>query len=152
MRWAGIGVVSNPPLQSHTPSMWFNRPAYNSYTPSGYNYRSYDDHYDRAIARERAAREREAAARHAELLYWQQMQDAARSPYNSYLSDDGDSFIPHPYDPRVYAYPIHESSKRQRVPERREQPEPARQAELSRRREERGRELEEPGSQQRRVS
>ena len=131
--------------------MWFNRPAYNSYTTPSYNYRSYDDPYARAIARERAAREREAAARHAELLYWQQVQDAARSPYNSYLSDDGDSFVPNPYDPRASAYPVREG---RRVSERQQQPELTRHAEPSRRREkEKDRELEEHTSKQRtRVS
>ena len=135
-------------LFNHSPEMWFNRPAYNSYMPSGYSYPSYDDPYARAIARERAAREREAAARHAELLYRQQMQDTARSPYNSYLSGDGDSSVPDPYDPSAYAYPVHEGSKRRRTSERQQQPELARQVEPSRRREE-GRDRE---SQQCRVS
>ena len=142
-----------PPLQSPSPAMWFNRPAYNSYTPTGYGHQSYDDPYTRAIARERAAREREAADRHAELLYRQRMQDVAGSPYNSYLSDDGDSSVPNPYDPRTYTDPVQEGSKRRRVPKRQQQPQLDRQAELNgRREEEMDRELEEPTSKQRRVS
>ena len=132
--------------------MWFNRPTYNSYTPSGYSYTSNDDLYAGDIALERAAREREAAARRAEHLYLQRMQDAARSPYNSYLSDDGDS-VTNQYDPRASSYIVHEGSKRRRVPEQQQQPEPTRQAELSRQREEeRVRQSEQHTYQHRRVS
>lgn len=121
--------------------MWFNRPTYNSYTPYDYGYSSFEDPYARAVARERAAREREAAARRADLLRWQQIQDAARSPYNSYLSDDGDdddgAYIPSPYQPRAHSYTpyAHEDLKRRQALEQQRQHELARQAELSRRRE-----------------
>lgn len=118
--------------------MWFNQPTYNSYTPYGYGYSSFEDPYARAVARERAAaQEREAAARHADLLRWQQIQDAARSPYNSYLSDDDDgSYIPYPYQPRAHNYTRYARAdlKRRQALERQEQQELARQAELSRRR------------------
>lgn len=115
--------------QSPSPDMWFNRPAYSSYTPHyGYGYSSFEDPNARAIARERAAREREAAARRADLLHWQQMQDAARSPYNSYLSDDEDSFISYPYIPRAYNYATYEDLKRQQTLEQQRQLELARQA------------------------
>jgi len=115
--------------------MWFNRPAYYSYTPYGYGYSSYEDPY----ARERTARR-------AEPLHWQQVQDAARSPYNSYLSDDGydDTFVPYPYDPRAHNYVTQEDLKRQQIFERQRQLELTHQAELNRRREaERARELAE---------
>ena len=115
--------------------MWYNRPTYNSYTPYGYGYSSFEDPYAREIARERAAREREAAARHADLLRWQQMQDTARSPYDSYLSDDEDSFTPYSYNPRTHEYAAHEDLKRRQALERQRQLELARQAELDRRRE-----------------
>jgi hypothetical protein len=119
--------------------MWFNRPTYNSYPPYNYGYSSFEDPYSRAVAQERAAREREVAARHADLLRWQQMQDAARSPYNSYLSDDDDdgSYIPYPYNPRGYGYTphTHEDLKGRQVLERQPRPELARQAKLNRRRE-----------------
>ena len=125
------------------PEMWFNRPTYNNYAPYAYGYSSFEDPHARAVARERAAREREAAARHADLLRWQQMQDAAGSPYNSYLSDDDDdSFALYPYDPRAHDYVTHEELKRHQILERQRQLELARQAELDRRREaERAREL-----------
>ena len=122
--------------------MWVNRPAYNSH---GHGYSSFEDPYAREVSRERAARERETLARRAEYLRWQQMQDAARSPYNSYLSDDeDDSFIPNPYDPRAHHYVTQEDLERQQIFERQRQLELARQAELNRRREaERARELAE---------
>lgn len=121
--------------------MWFNRPAYNSYTPYSSSYSSFEDPYARAIARERAAREREAAARRADFLRWQQMQDAARSPYNSYLSDDDEgSFVSYPYHPD---YVTHEDLKRRKILERQRQLELADQAELNRREAERVRELAE---------
>ena len=135
--------------------MWFNRPAYNSYTPYGYGYSSFEDPYARAAAQERAAREREAAARRADFLRWQQMQDAARSPYNSYLSgddDDDDSFISHPYNPRAHDYVTHEDLKRRQILERQRQLELTRQAELNRRREvERAQELAERTSKPQEV-
>jgi len=114
--------------------MWFNRPAHDSYIPYGYGYSGFERPSARAIARERAAREREAVARRAEFIRWQQMQDAARSPYDSYLRDDGDSFISYPYDPRANDHITHEDLKRRRVIERQRQPELVHQAELSRRR------------------
>jgi len=130
--------------------MWFAQPAYTSYSPYGYSYSSYEDPYARAVARERAAREREAAARHAERLRWQQMQDVARSPYSSYLSDDddGDSYINYPHKPRARDYATYEDLKRRQALERQRQLELARQAELNRRREvERVRESAEHTSQ-----
>lgn len=133
--------------------MWFNRPAYNNYVPSGYGYQGFDDPHARAIARDRAAQEREAAARHAELLHWQRMQDASRPPYNSYPSGDNGSFVSHPYayNPHPNTYPIYEDLRRRQALERQRQLELARRAELSRRREEeRDRELED--SQMRGVS
>ena len=134
--------------------MWFNRPAYNSYTPYGYGYSSFEDPHARAIARERAAREREAAARNADLLRWQQMQEAARSPYNSYLSDDDDegSFVSYPYNPRAHDYITHEDLKRRQILEQQRQLELARQAELNRREAERVRELAEHTSKLQEVS
>lgn len=126
--------------------MWYNRPVYNGHW-------SFEDPYARAIARERAAREREAAARHTELLRWQQTQDAARSPYNSYLGDDNGSFVPYPYDPHTNNYTTYEDLERRQALERQRQVELARQAELDRRREEeRDRDSEEYVSQQHRVS
>jgi len=119
-----------PPLQSPFPDMWFNRPAYSSYTPRyGYGYSSFENPHARAIARERAAREREAAAHRANLLRWQQMQDAARSPYNSYLSDDDeDTFVSYPYNLRAQNYVAHEDLKRQQILEQQRQLELARRA------------------------
>ena len=145
------GVSSSSSVTS--PEMWFNRPTYNSYTPYGYGYPSFEDPYARAVARERAAREREAAVRHADLLRWQQMQDVAESPYNSYLSDDDDdSFIPYPSSPRSHDYVTREELKRRQILERQRQLELARQAELDRRREaERARELAERRSQPQEV-
>jgi hypothetical protein len=120
--------------------MWFNQPTYNSYVPSGYSYQGFDDPYARAIARERAAREREAAARHAELLHRQRTRDAARSPYNHYLSDYGNSFVSYPYAyrPHTNPYPIYEDPTRRPALEQQRQLELTRQAELNRRREEEG--------------
>lgn len=81
--------------------MWFNRPAHNSYTPygctpPGSSYSSFEDPLARAVAQDRAAREREAAAR-------RRRQDVTRYPYNSYPSDDEDdgAFTPHPYNSYV---------------------------------------------------
>jgi len=134
-------------LFNYTPEMWFNRPAYYSYTPSGHGYWSFEDPHARAVARERAAREREAAAHRAELLRWQRMQDAARSPYNSYPSHHGS--VSYPYNPRTSDYATHEELERQRILERQRQLELVRQTELIRRREEeRVQELEERTSQQ----
>lgn len=101
--------------------MWSGRPTYNNYTPYDYGYSSFEDPYARAVAQERAAREREAAARHADLLRWQQMQGAARSPYNSYLSDYVGSYVPYPYNPHTYNYAPHtpEDLKRRETLERR---------------------------------
>jgi hypothetical protein len=130
--------------------MWFNRPAYNSYTPYGYGYSNFEDPYATAIARERAAREREATARRADLLRWQQIQDAARSPYNSYLSDDDEGSFP--YNPRAHDYVTHEGLKRRQILERQRQLELARQAELNRREAERVRELAERTSKLQEVS
>ena len=134
--------------------MWFSQPVYNSYTPYGYGYSSSEDPSPRATSRERAARQREAAARRAEFVRWQQMQDAARSPYNSYLSDDDEgSFTPYPYNPRANDYATHEDPKRGQILERQRQFELARQAELGGRREaERARELAERSSGVRKVS
>ena len=149
---SGAGRGQYPPLRSSSPEMWFNRPAYNSYTPYGYGYSSFEDPYVRAT-RERAAREREAAARRADLLRWQQMQDAARSPYNSYLSDDDEgSFASYPYNPRAHDYVTHEDLKRRQILERQRQLEWARQAELDRREAERVRELAEHTSKLQEVS
>ena len=112
--------------------MWFNRPTHTGYRPYGYGYPSSEDPYARAIARERAARQREEAARHAEFLRWQQMQGAAQSPYNSYLSDDEYSPIPYPYDPRANDYAAqYDDLERRRVLERQRQLDLARQAELN---------------------
>lgn len=118
--------------------MWYNRPAHTSYTPYGYGYSGYQDPYAIAAARERAAREQEAAARRAELLRWQQMQDATRSTYNSYLSDDDDddSYIPYPYGNPTHRYTpyVNEDLRRRQILEQQRQLELARQAELKRRR------------------
>lgn len=120
--------------------MWFNRPARDSYTPYGYGYSNYERPSARAIARERAARECEAAARRAEFLRWQQIQYAAQSPHNSYFRDN-DSFISYPHNPRANDYTTRADLESRRVLEQRRQLELARQAELNRRREaERGRE------------
>lgn len=152
MSWVStISTLPLPPLQPHLPTMWYNRPVYNGYTPSGYGHWSFEDPYARAIARERAAREREAAARHAELR-WQQTQDAARSPYNSYLGDDNGSFVPYPYDPHTNNYTTYEDLERRQALERQRQLELARQAELNRREEERDGDPEEYVSQQHKVS
>jgi hypothetical protein len=139
--------------------MWYNRPTYNTYTPYGHGYSSFEDPYARVVARERAAREREAAARRAELLSWQQMQNAARSPYNSYLSDDEDDgtgySVPYSYNlrPSTCSPYMHEDLKRREILERQRQLELARQAELDRRHEaERVQELQERSSMPQRVS
>ncbi|KAF9648130.1 hypothetical protein BDM02DRAFT_3115910 [Thelephora ganbajun] len=121
--------------------MWFNRPTYNSYTPYGYGYSSFEDPYARAVAQEHAARQREAAARCAEHHRRQQMQGAARSPYDSYLNDD--TSISYPYNPRAHDYTTHEDLKRKQTLERQQQLESARQAKLDRREAERTRELAE---------
>lgn len=131
--------------------MWYNRPAYSSYIHPAYGHWNFEDPNVRAIARERAAREREAAARRAEFLHWQRMQDVARSPYNSYLSDD-DSVIPYPYNLRPNDYDMHEDLRRQQVLEQQRQFELARQAEINRQREERARESEEHVSRRYEVS
>lgn len=81
------------------------------------------------------------------------MQEAARSPYNSYLSDGDDSFVPYPYNPRANDYVTHEDPRRRKISERERQLELVRQIELTKRREdERVRELEEHASRRYEVS
>lgn len=122
--------------------MWFTQPTYNSYipysyTPHGHGYPSPEDSLNRAIARDRAAREREAAARRRHgVPRWQ---DATRSSYSPYLSDDDDggSFVPYPYDPRAYSYTprVDEDLRLSQIQEHQRQLQLAHQAELNRRRE-----------------
>ncbi|KAF9651795.1 hypothetical protein BDM02DRAFT_3184298 [Thelephora ganbajun] len=122
----GDGQGQYPPLQLPSLEIWFNRPTYNSYTPYGYGYSSFEDPYARAVARERAARQRDAAARRVEPHRWQQMQGAARPPYNSCL--DGNTSISYLYNLRAHDYTTHKDLKKEQILERQRQPELARQA------------------------
>jgi hypothetical protein len=125
------------------PNMWFNQPTYSNHTPYSYTpqyyyvYLSPEDPLTGAVARDRATREREAAAHYR--AHSPRRQDTTRSPYSPYHSGDDDcgSFVPYPYKPPAHSYTLHvdEDLRRRQSIERERQFQLEHQAELDRSRE-----------------